>query len=262
MLGCKRNLRENSRELELRHSNKIKKCVTLSAKSCSLNANLNQHHSYLRVKNMFAKPLPLVLSAVLGISLCATNLTQAAPNQAPKANAAPRSTFQTQILKLDARVNGSDSPIKLSLPKGSYEVKPVGKSAGGNYEAWSVWDKTNCPRSKGCPRIVPTRFTGMHNNYYVSSPDLSKVTVGGKDLPIVKEIPQYREASYFLQNGGNRAYEVTENFTYPDEASALAAAKASIFTLDKESQVAFMLLDMSRNTDNRGGMSLQIRKLD
>lgn len=209
---------------------------------------------------MLTKPLP-VLSTLLGASLLATTFVQAAPNQTPKPNAKPRS-FETQIIKLDARSNGSDNPIRLNLPQGSYEVKPVGKAAGGQYEAWSVWDRTNCPRNKGCPRIVPTRFTGMHNNYYVSSPNLSKVVVAGKELSTVKEIPQYRDASYFLQNGGNRAYEVTENYTYPDEASALAAAKASTFTLDKDSQVSFMLLDMSRSTDNRGGMTLQIRKVN
>lgn len=209
---------------------------------------------------MFTKPLPL-LSTLLGASLLATSFVQAAPNQTPKPNATPRS-FETQIIKLDARTNGSDNPIRLNLPQGSYEVKPVGKAAGGQYEAWSVWDRTNCPRNKGCPRIVPTRFTGMHNNYYVSSPNLSKVVVAGKELSTVKEIPQYRDASYFLQNGGNRAYEVTENYTYPDEASALAAAKASTFSLDKDSQVSFMLLDMSRSTDNRGGMTLQIRKVN
>jgi hypothetical protein len=209
---------------------------------------------------MFTKPLPL-LSTLLGASLLATSFVQAAPNQTPKPNATPRS-FETQIIKLDARTNGSDNPIRLNLPQGSYEVKPVGKAAGGQYEAWSVWDRTNCPRNKGCPRIVPTRFTGMHNNYYVSSPNLSKVVVAGKELSTVKEIPQYRDASYFLQNGGNRAYEVTENYTYPDEASALAAAKASTFTLDKDSQVSFKLLDMSRSTDNRGGMTLQIRKVN
>lgn len=209
---------------------------------------------------MFTKPLPL-LSTLLGASLLATSFVQAAPNQTPKPNATPRS-FETQIIKLDARTNGSDNPIRLNLPQGSYEVKPVGKAAGGQYEAWSVWDRTNCPRNKGCPRIVPTRFTGMHNNYYVSSPNLSKVMVAGKELSTVKEIPQYRDASYFLQNGGNRAYEVTENYTYPDEASALAAAKASTFSLDKDSQVSFMLLDMSRSTDNRGGMTLQIRKVN
>lgn len=211
---------------------------------------------------MFTKSLPL--SALLSTGLLATSLAYAAPNQAPKAtnNNKPTSTFETQIIKLDARTHNLDNPVKLTLPKGSYEVKPVGKAAGGNYEAWSVWDRTNCPRSKGCPRIVPTRFTGMHNNYYVSSPDLSKVLVAGKELPVVNAIPQYRDASYFLQNGNNRAYEVTENFTYPDEASALAAAKASTFTIAKDSQVAFMLLDMSRSTDNRGGMTLQIRKVN
>lgn len=212
---------------------------------------------------MLAKPFPLILPALLGTSLLATTLAYAAPNQTPKPNTnKPRSTFETQIIKLDARTHNLDNPVKLSMPQGSYEVKPVSKAAGGVHEAWSVWDRTNCPRSKGCPRIVPTRFTGMHNNYYVSSPDLSKVTVAGQELPTVKEIPQYRDSSYFLQNGNNRAYEVTENFTYPDEVSALAASKASIFTLDKDSQVSFMLLDMSRSTDNRGGMTLQVRKVN
>lgn len=217
---------------------------------------------------MLAKSSLLLLSALLYTSLATATLSQAAPNQAPKANNAnantnkPNNTFETQLVKLDARTNGSDSPIKLNMPQGTYEVKPVGKGAGGTYEAWSVWDRTNCPRNKGCPRIVPTRFTGMHNNYYISSPNLSQATVGGKPLPVVKEIPQYRDSSYFLQNGANRAYEVTENFTYPDEASALAASRASTFTIDKDSQVSFMLLDMSRSNDNRGGMTLQVRKIN
>ncbi|HPY40283.1 MAG TPA: hypothetical protein PLM98_07185 [Thiolinea sp.] len=213
---------------------------------------------------MFTKRLSLLVPVLLCTSLLTFHVAEAAPTQAPKPapSATARSSFETQLIKLDARNNGSDNPIKLALPKGSYEVKPVGKAAGGNNEAWSVWDRTNCTRAKGCPRIVPTRFTGMHNNYYVSSTDLNQVTVDGKALPVVKEIPQYRDTSYFLQNGGNRAYEVTENFTYPDETSALAASKASVFSIDKDSQVAFMLLDMSRSNDNRGGMTLQIRKVN
>ncbi len=165
------------------------------------------------------------------------------------------------LIKLDAKINSADTPIPLYLKAGTYSVRPIGKSQGGLHEAWSVWSHTNCENTQGCERTTPTRFVGMHNNYYVSSPHLSRVSVDQQPLPIVDEIPKERTESYFLQNADTRAYEVTEKKVYPDEASALAAARASVFTVDAAGRVYFALLDNSRLTDNRGGMSLEIRKI-
>ena len=204
---------------------------------------------------MSIKLATLSVSTLICAGLVVSSLVEAAPRTT-------KNTNEPQLVNLDAKVNNRDNPVNLNLTKGTYEVKPVGKAAGGNFEGWSVWDKTNCTRAKGCPRLVPTRFTGMHNNYYVSSPNLTQAQVAGKDLPVVKEIPQYRDESYFLQNGGNRAYEVAEKYTYPDEASALAAAKSSTFTIDKDGTVSFILLDLSKSNDNRGGMALQVRKIN
>lgn len=209
----------------------------------------------MNIQTLTQKPIKLAPIFVCILGLGFAGVSQSAPRPAPRSTA-------PQLVQLDAKVNGAERPVTLNLVKGTYEVKPVGKAAGGVHEAWSVWDRTNCPRAKGCPRIVPTRFTGMHNNYYITSGNITNVTVDGTSLPVVKEIPQYRDYSYILQAGQNTSYEVIDNFTYPDEASALATAKTSVFTLSADGPVMFALLDKSRITDNRGGMTLQVRKLN
>ncbi len=176
------------------------------------------------------------------------------------AHSAPNLTADL-VINLDAKINTTDKPVSLFLRKGSYEIKPVAKAAGGSHEGWSVWAQTNCTQVRGCARTVPTRFTGMHNNYFVVSDQISQASVNGKVLPEVNEIPPHRDFSYFLKTLKVNGYEVTEKMVYPDEASALAAARASRFTLTADGHVAFALLDKSRTSDNRGGMTLQVHQL-
>ena len=163
-----------------------------------------------------------------------------------------------QMVSLDAKINNAARPVTLKLEKGTYEVKPV----QGKFAAWSVWSTTNCTRKRGCERTQPTRFTGMHNNYYIASTQLASVTVDKKAIPIVNKMPAERNTSYFLVLPTINAYEVASNIIYPDEQTALASAQVSSFTLANPADVQFALFDNSRVSDNRGGMTLQIHKIE
>ncbi len=171
-------------------------------------------------------------------------------------------TEQDQIIKLDAKRNTQKNPVALYLSAGTYQVTPIGKQQGGNHSAWSVWGHTTCRQPRGCTRTVPTRFTGMHNNYYVLSEHLGTVKVQNEPLAEVTETPKNRMHSYYLADGTTRAYEVAQPMVYADAASALAGAQSSVFELKQNGRVKFALLDNSRISDNRGGMSLKITRLD
>lgn len=183
-----------------------------------------------------------LLSGLLGLALLQPTLASA----------------QDQIVKLDAKINTQKNPAQLYLRAGTYKVTPIGKYHGGDKTAWSVWEKTTCNQPHGCTRTVPTKFTGLHNNYYVISDQLGAVAVNNRPLTEVTETPKYRMNSYYLADGETRAYEVTQPKVYANEASALAGAQSSTFVLKKNGRVKFALLDNSRTTDNRGGMSLKI----
>lgn len=171
-------------------------------------------------------------------------------------------TAQDQIIKLDAKVNTQKNPALLYLRAGTYQVTPIGRQHGGDKTAWSVWEHTTCKQPRGCARTVPTKFTGLHNNYYVMSDQLGAVSINNKPLTEVAETPKYRMHSYYLADGATRAYEVTQPTVYADEASALAGAQRSTFVMKQNGRVKFALLDNSRTTDNRGGMSLKVTKID
>ena len=51
--------------------------------------------------------------------------------------------------------------------------------------------------------------------------------------------------SYFLVTDKTRAYEVVEPHVYVNEATALAGAKTSTFTLNEPGKVGFALLDLT-----------------
>ncbi|MEZ5479939.1 MAG: hypothetical protein R3E95_21390 [Thiolinea sp.] len=193
-----------------------------------------------------AKSLKTTLFALLAASL---SLSAATPALAQS---------QTHILKLDAKSHNQDNPVLLYLRAGTYRVTPIGRAQGGDKAAWSVWQQTNCTQVRGCVRSVPTRFTGLHTNYYVMSDQLGAVTVQGSTIPQVDETPRDRLHSYYLVNDTTRAFEVTQPRVYADEASALAGALSATFTLNQGARVGFALLDNSRVRDNRGGMSLKI----
>lgn len=171
-------------------------------------------------------------------------------------------TAQDQIITLDAKRNTQNNPVPLYLRAGTYQVTPIGKHQGGNQTAWSVWEHTTCQQPRGCVRTVPTKFTGLHNNYYVMSAHLGTVKVKNKPLTEVAAIPKHRMHSYYLADGTTRAYEVAQPVVYPNEASALAGAQNSVFVLKQSGRVKFALLDNSRISDNRGGMSLKITRID
>lgn len=167
-----------------------------------------------------------------------------------------------QIVKLDAKRNTQKNPAQLYLRAGTYTVTPIGRYHGGDKGAWSVWGHTTCKHPKGCQRTVPTKFTGLHNNFYVMSDQLGNVTVTGRKLVEVKETPRHRMHSYYLVDGTERAFEVTQPRVYSNEASALAGALSATFVMNKGGRIKFALLDNSRTTDNRGGMSLKVSKVN
>nr|CAA6805342.1 MAG: Unknown protein [uncultured Thiotrichaceae bacterium] len=169
---------------------------------------------------------------------------------------------QDQIVKLDAKKNTQKNPAMLYLRAGTYQVTPIGKHHGGNEAAWSVWGHTTCKQANGCARTVPTKFTGLHNNYYVISDQLGAVSVNNKPLREVAETPKYRMNSYYLIDDSTRAYEVTQPRVYANEASALAGSQSSTFVMKENGRIKFALLDNSRTTDNRGGMSLKVTKIE
>ena len=91
------------------------------------------------------------------------------------------------IVKLDAKRNTQKNPARLYLRAGTYQITPIGRYHGGDKGAWSVWAHTTCKHPQGCRRTVPTKFTGLHNNYYVSSDQLGTVMVNGRKIAVVKE---------------------------------------------------------------------------
>ncbi|MGB0848069.1 MAG: hypothetical protein ACPGSM_15190 [Thiolinea sp.] len=171
-------------------------------------------------------------------------------------------TAADQVVKLDAKRNTQKNPAQLYLRAGTYKITPVGRHHGGDKGAWSVWGHTTCKHPRGCRRTVPTKFTGLHNNYYVMSDQLGTVMVNGKKLTPVTETPTHRMHSYYLADGTQRAYEVAQPMVYANEASALAGALSSTFVMTQGGRIKFALLDNSRISDNRGGMSLKISKIN
>ena len=175
---------------------------------------------------------------------------------------APTITLAAEhIVKLDAKYNTQKNPAKLYLRAGTYKVTPIGRYHGGDKGAWSVWNNTTCKNPAGCRRTVPTRFTGLHNNYYVISDQLGTVTVNGKKIRQVKETPQPRMNSYYLVDDTQRAYEAVQPMVYANEAGALKNALSSTFVMTQNGRISFALLDGSRTSDNRGGMSLKVTKI-
>ena len=167
------------------------------------------------------------------------------------------------VINIDSRVNGEGYPVSLRLPPGTYEVRPVGPSAGGAWEAWHPWGPTTCGDAMGCvmPAWPPRGVTGWMNAYAVLSPHLSSVSIAGISLAPVA-VPPSREVQavtggFFLEGGAATRYHVFDNRVYPDAAAALAAAHGSAFVLDTEAAVGFSITD-SELTDNRGGISLEI----
>ncbi len=165
------------------------------------------------------------------------------------------------IIKLDAKLNTQKNPAKRYLRAGTYTVTPIGRYHGGDKGAWSVWGHTTCKKPAGCRRTVPTQFTGLHSNYYIFSEQLGEVKVDGKAIKQVTETPQPRMNSYYLVNDTQRAYEVTQPFVYTTEADALSNALSSTFVMTTGGRISFALLDGSRTSDNRGGMSLKVVKV-
>jgi len=126
------------------------------------------------------------------------------------------------IVNLDAKNNTKKTPIVKFFKAGTYDVSVVGKSQGGRYDAWSLWDI-----NIGCDEKGENCTTGWLNEYNIVSREFT-IKVDG-----------------------------TGKYATPEQA--LAAAKTTSFTLASDGQVNFYL-DDELPLDNRGGMSLAVKK--
>ena len=126
------------------------------------------------------------------------------------------------IVNLDAT---NEEPVVKFFKAGTYEVRVIGKSQGGRYEAWSRWENND---------TYGTFITGWLNAYTIYSPEFKEIDIG--DI----------------------------NQTYETKEAALAAAKtrgSSTFTLNSDGEVKFYLKDeKGKYKDNRDGLSLAVKK--
>ncbi len=68
------------------------------------------------------------------------------------------------LINLDARTNNYDNPVSKFFRAGTYSVFPIGKTDGGDYNAWSAWSHGE----KG----------HWLNPYYMESKEFKKVEIG------------------------------------------------------------------------------------
>lgn len=127
------------------------------------------------------------------------------------------------IINVDATTNNKANPVVQFLKAGTYEVRFVGTSEGGQYDAWSLWSFTT-----GCDEKGENCITGWVNEYNIAS----------------------REFTIAIPS--------TNKYATPEQA--LAKAQNTSFTLTSDGQVSFFIGD-ELPPDNRGGVSLAVKKV-
>ncbi|MBE9125086.1 MULTISPECIES: hypothetical protein [unclassified Coleofasciculus] len=127
------------------------------------------------------------------------------------------------IINIDSRINNKDNPVVEFFSAGSYEVKFLGIEEGGQYDAWSRWDFVY-----GCDEKGENCTTGWLNGYHITS--------------------------------GEFTASVPSNGIFATPEQALAKAQNTSFTLTSSCNVSFFISD-DLLPDNRGGVSLAVRKL-
>ena len=174
----------------------------------------------------------------------------------------PIGSVKAAIVNINPDFNDLLNPINLFLNAGSYNVRVVGVAEGGIADAWTPWANTTCNNPDGCTVTRPTTNTGWVTKYNVLSPDITKVTVNGINVPAVDSIPDdlsFVTGDYFLVTPGITRYHVgTQALVYPDPATALANSIPSTFTLSAAGLVGFSIDDIRPLGDNRGGLSLSV----
>lgn len=127
------------------------------------------------------------------------------------------------LINIDSRINNKDNPVVEFFSAGTYEVRFLGIEEGGQYDAWSRWDFVYDCDEKG-----ENCTTGWLNGYHITS--------------------------------GEFTASVPSNGIFATPEQALAKAQNTSFTLTSDSHVNFFIND-DLLPDNRGGVSLVIRKL-
>ena len=132
-------------------------------------------------------------------------------------------TEPATVIDIDATTNNKANAVTLFLTAGTYEVTVIGKSQGGKYDAWSLWNFTT-----GCDEKGENCITGWVNEYNIASGEFSiNVPTTGK---------------------------------YATAQQALAKAEGTSFTLTSDGQVNFFIGD-DLPPDNRVGVSLAVKKV-
>lgn len=143
--------------------------------------------------------------------------------QVTSSQKASSGTEAATIVNIDAKTNNKANPVVQSLAAGTYEVSVIGKSQGGKYDAWSLWNV-----NLECDEKGENCLTGWVNEYNITS----------------------REFSINIPTSGK----------YATEKQALDKAQSTSFSLSSDGQVNFFITDDIMD-DNRGGISLSVKKV-
>ncbi|MFE1744044.1 hypothetical protein [Coleofasciculus sp. H7-2] len=127
------------------------------------------------------------------------------------------------VINIDATTNNKENSVVQFLTAGTYEVRVVGTSEGGRYDAWSLWNFTT-----GCDEKGENCITGWVNEYNIMS---SEFTIN-----------------------------IPSSGKYSTAEQALALAQNTSFTLTSDANVNFFIGD-DILPDNRGGVSLAVKKV-
>jgi len=131
----------------------------------------------------------------------------------------------TLIINIDATKNNQSNSVIKTLPRGTYAVKVIGKTAGGKYDAWTRWTWVY-----ECDANGENCITGWENSYLIASKE------------------------FFIN--------VSTSGIYEQPFQALMRAQNTSFTLTSESEVYFFIYDDDDQLgDNRGGISLNITRI-
>jgi len=124
------------------------------------------------------------------------------------------------IVNINAKTSTPKKPLSLELNAGTYEIKVVGISGGGTYDAWKAWILKPKQNKKGVWKY------GWLNKYSYNSDELPEVT-------------------YF------------DSLYHGTPKQALAHALDGKFALKDKTTVYFYIVDKPY-WDNKGGISLRI----
>lgn len=141
-----------------------------------------------------------------------------------KSSQSSSSGFDTEaIINIDAQTNDKKNPVVQVFKSGTYEVRFIGQSEGGRYDAWSPWGAIlNCDeKGENCEWGWVNQYNLLSSEFTINIPSSGK---------------------------------------YSTPEQALAKAQNTSFSLILDGQVNFFI-DDDILQDNRGGVSLAVKKV-